>query len=330
MARHPAIVALLRFSVLANAMLFAWEAHAQSAPHILPDEVGAFARDGTTVVATRNMTIGSSLPSPGSIGPEVLNGKETLYKYVVGISYTDARGEATCTGTIVGKRLVLTAGHCGCGSRYSVTQHVDMSRREFFIAVRGRPILLDPLACLRPAMISPGYDLALLRLEADAQIGSEYDPVFMPAFSLRKLSRIGSNMRVMGYGRTESGTKGRRMEAFVPVYTPDCAKLMFMSAGCVASLEMMLSSMNRGNPDRPTDTCSGDSGGPVFVETQGGAGKDPQLVLFAVTSRPAPLPHIDTANHCGGGSINIVLGRTDVLYWLYLNGASGLKMYFDP
>jgi secreted trypsin-like serine protease len=118
----------------------------------------------------------------------------------------------------------------------------------------------------------------------------------------------------MGYGLTERITSGVRMQASVPVFTSNCARRQYADAGCAPFLEMILSS--NGWLGRPhSDTCSGDSGGPVF---SGDTNSIPKLI--GVTSRPAPMPQIDREHQCGGGGIYTVLGRTDVRTWLVENG----------
>ena len=255
----------------------------------------------------------------------------------MGISYRTPEGvNSVCTGTLLSKRLVLTAAHCGCGSDYRITQQPEINQGPF-IAVVGRPILFDPLKCQRRE-ISPGYDLALLKLAQDAEVTLEdqrdengrpleYIPPFKLAYSVREVTRAGAKLTVMGYGLTETGGRGRRMEAEVPVFTPDCSKAREMAAGCAPFLEMILSSSARTGGTPPTDTCNGDSGGPVFAMRKDIDGKVVPI-LFAVTSRPAPLPHTDLVNHCGGGSINVVFGRKDVLFWLFQNGLS--TAFADP
>jgi hypothetical protein len=242
------------------------------------------------------------------------------YKYVVGISFSDGAQDAICTGTLVAKRLVLTAGHCGCGDNYRITQNLDMKGAKF-IRVEGRPLLLDPQTCQRSA-VRPGYDLALLQLHEDAEVDDAYVHQALPklAFDLIDRMQRGASLVVVGYGLTENLSNGTRMEASVPVFTRDCAQRQYVAAGCAPFFEMILAATGGVGGRRP-DTCSGDSGGPVFGMVPV-PGREPVPSLVAVTSRPAPLPQLDTQNHCGGGGIYTVVGRTDVRNWLAQNGVA--------
>jgi hypothetical protein len=217
------------------------------------------------------------------------------------------------------KRLVLTAGHCGCGKNYRITQNLDMKGAKF-IPAEGSPVLLDPQACQLLPAVRPGYDLALLHLGEDAEVANTYQAFPKLAFDLIDHTRRGAGLVVVGYGLTEILSKGTRMEASVPVFTTDCAQRQYVAAGCAPFFEMILAANGTGG--RRTDTCSGDSGGPVFAMVPM-PGLQPEPSLVAVTSRPAPLQQLDTQNHCGGGGIYTVVGRRDVRNWLAHNGASG-------
>ena len=280
-------------------------------------EEGAMLRGSKEFISSRTTPIGKKTTISDAV-PHIFNGSEApQYQYVVGISFLKNGREGTCTGTLLGKRLVLTAAHCGCGTSYSVTQELRMASGKFRRVI-DPPILFDSLICQRSA-IRPGYDLALLRLAEDADVADDYDAVPPLAFSLGKLTRTGTDLIVVGYGLTESRTSGVRMQASVPVFTADCAQRQYVAAGCAPFLEMILSASARTSGSRTADTCSGDSGGPVFAmrSIQGGVAP----VLVGVTSRPAPFPHIDAEDHCGGGGFYTVVGRTDVITWLQNNGA---------
>ena len=125
-------------------------------------------------------------------------------------------------------------------------------------------------------------------------------------------------LKVVGYGRTESGDLGTRMKTSVPIVTPDCLGLPVPSVLCAVPGD------GHGRPRRPArvprDTCGGDSGGPVFVrakvtlpECSGDTRSRHDLaparrqlsatqdVLVAITSRAAPFTQPLLGGHCGGG-----------------------------
>jgi V8-like Glu-specific endopeptidase len=243
------------------------------------------------------------------------------YNYVVGISYRSNGRDAICTGTLLSDDLVLTAGHCACGDRgsYRVTQELNMSSGNF-ITVAEDPVLMDPRTCLRQAII-PGYDLALLKLANKAVVDSRFRPNFRLASELDNQVKYGRRLTVVGYGLTEKKSWGVRLEAKVQVYSAKCLQLSLIYGGCAPFLEMVLAD-TWAPVGKRSDTCGGDSGGPVFSIEE----TSKELNLVAATSRAAPLTQPDGDAHCGGGGIYTVLGRLDVRAWLVLHG---LK-YLDP
>lgn len=159
-----------------------------------------------------------------------------------------------CTGTLIAPRVVLTAGHC-------IGTFGDRSPYEIYIgpAVDGSAqsygIVVDAVA--HPLFAStPDHDLGLLLLADEAPVA----PVALPASALDD-SAIGLPARAVGYGSTAAGTE------------PDGIKrdgLMQISELGPARF--------RADAD-PAVSCSGDSGGPVFVDL--GAGEE----LVGVASR---------------------------------------------
>jgi hypothetical protein len=321
MVRHRAIAAALALlAAVVAAPALAQQSSVPAAPASASKEAGAIRRaDRTKVVSTPYRSVGQR---SNLAGLYVWGGRPVQYRYVVGIAYAGANGHAICTGTLVGPRLVLTAGHCACGTGYQVTQSLEMKDGPH-LDVEDRPILFDRTACQWPGQISPGRDLALLRLSRDASVDASYNAFPPLAYDNIERTRVGSSLVVIGYGLTETRSQGVRLEAAVPVYSPDCARRQMVEAGCAPFFEMILASRGGGaGPQK--DTCSGDSGGPVFVMGVGLNGGDVPI-LVGVTSRPAPLPQVDTENHCGGGGIYTVVGRTDVRQWLRQNGVVDLS-----
>jgi secreted trypsin-like serine protease len=234
--------------------------------------------------------------------------------YVVGIRYLVDKKQNTCTGILMSRTLVLTAGHCSCGESgsYEVTKSEVLNGASFTSAV-GRPVSFDSRAC-ESKQIKPGYDLAVLRLRTELHVDFAYDPLppLMNDVRLR-MTKAGA-LSVLGFGVTERKTAGTRKRAQIPIYTLDCAALRFADVGCSPFQEMILA--DRGAPTISSrDSCSGDSGGPVFLDKDSGQ-VGGRKVLVAITSRPAPFAQVDEERQCGGGGIYTILGRTDVLGWL--------------
>jgi hypothetical protein len=164
-----------------------------------------------------------------------------------------------CSGTVISKRTVITAGHCwGTG--------VDAITRVFF--EYGNPKQQKTLT-VAASVRHPGYDdvsltndLALVKLSADALV--------QPAVLLRETMNagfIGPKFAFAGYGDTDAVGNGfgiRRVVTF-PIW----------GVGPIASIPPV------GNPPSgyateiddtefyyrlpDKNTCSGDSGGPAFV-----------------------------------------------------------------
>jgi secreted trypsin-like serine protease len=180
-----------------------------------------------------------------------------------------------CSGTLVAPNVVVTAGHCvqgDCCSRVSVGEDVADTSTARVIGVRHAAAHPD----YRPP--NPVHDLSVLILDEDAGVaprGIAHEAMLANAVSVR----------LAGYGRTDvEGTTGagRRRMVDVPLASSD------PKYGADPESEFVA-----GAPFLDRDACSGDSGGPAYVEADDG------WYLAGATSRATR----STFRRCGDGGI---------------------------
>lgn len=121
-------------------------------------------------------------------------------------------------------------------------------------------------------------DIALIRLKKIPSGGS-------PAHKLRSITlpqardgnivyAEGSKLEVNGWGRTESGPISLFLQtAALPFSDQDWCRSSYANAGAVVSPGAFCAGFTQGG----TDSCSGDSGGPLFFGIESGYSPDPIL-----------------------------------------------------
>ena len=208
----------------------------------------AFASTGCTAEATEDETNEEHVASTASA---IVGGEATTGYASVGA--LTQRGRSFCTGTVVTKRLVVTAAHC--------LQEVQASNIRFALG----PNASTPETQLGVSRIvaHPKYDAKRLTNDIGVVVLSQDAPVTpIEINDSMSSSWVGRALTFVGYGVTSGfGKMGSGVKRAVDIAVSEVGSTQFAYE------------------DRRKNTCFGDSGGPAFAKDAAG-----NLVLVGVTS----------------------------------------------
>jgi MYXO-CTERM domain-containing protein len=200
-------------------------------------------------------------------------------------------GQGACTGTLIAPDVVLTAGHCADMNPTTVIANTtdyqgQGGTRATVKSVTAYPnwetsfdvsviVLQQPLTGITPRKVGTGC-------------------TFDEGFS------DGTMVRLVGFGLTDTAGQGNNTklnETMSPVTDSDCSGPGGCSQGAKPAGEFIAGGSGQ-------DSCFGDSGGPVYLETPRG------VVVIGAVSRGLE----GSATPCGGGGIYV---RTDkIVEWI--------------
>ena len=173
-----------------------------------------------------------------------------------------------CNGTLIAEDVVMTAAHCVDVAPAASSDFSLLNANRLLIYVGDQPDedLLSHLYWVDEIKIHPlfdrvgmMYDIALIRLLTPV---TEVEPVPYLTEALGfSDSDIGEDLNIVGFGTTAVGIYGVKLQIDVSLAGFGCA--VPGCAGVDSPTTQISYSQSAGGP------CSGDSGGPAFIEREG-------------------------------------------------------------
>lgn len=235
------------------------------------------------VALVASSAIAHADPAPVVGGTTVPAGKWPDAVAVIG-------AQGSCTGTLIAPTVVLTAGHCAEVNPSQIIANTTDYAVQGGVHVNVRSVTSYPAW-------QSTYDLAVIVLDKPV---TGITPRAVGIDCTFDAFAAGAQVHLVGFGlidETGTGNNTALHEAMAPVTNPTCTT----GRGCQDSVAPGGEFVAGGSG---TDSCFGDSGGPVYLDTPRGP------VVIAAVSRGVN----GSATACGGGGIYV---RTDKLVpWL--------------
>jgi len=201
--------------------------------------------------------------------------------------------QGSCTGTLIAPDVVLTAGHCADPAPTTVIANTTNYSGAGGIRATVKSVTAYP-------NWENTYDIAVIVLNSPIT-GVTPRRIGAPCTFSAGGFADSMNVHLVGFGLTDTAGEGNNTtlrEASAPIVDADCSSTgKGCSPGALPAGEFIAGGGG-------TDSCFGDSGGPVYLDTPRGT------VVVGAVSRGLD----GAATPCGGGGIYV---RTDkVLQWI--------------
>ena len=239
-------------------------------------------------------------------GQRIIGGRRARAEEFLDCVAVGNDAEWGCTGTLIAPRVVVTAGHCA-----------DFATRVFFgndvdeLPARGRVVRVEK-RFRHPDYVPVAEENDLMVL----LLGEEVVNIAPRAFAKAALIDAAGNGRVVGFGHHNAdGTVGYGVKRLtdVPIVSSDCkgttgGRTDASHYQCHTGREIVAGRRNLGK-----DSCSGDSGGPLYIEDEGG-----DWWLAGATSRATS----KAVDNCGDGGIYVRVA----LYKTWMASLPGIEL----
>lgn len=189
---------------------------------------------------------------------KIVGGNETSGDPSVVMIFAYGRGGGLCTGEVIAPRAVLTAAHCvdptevGAGANFVIYNGPNMSKALFSDFIRAKEGIKHPDFNIDD--VGGGKDIGLLIFDRDIT-DKEGKPYALLDWNRKPITdeMVGQPVRFVGYGVTSGDPQ------------VDDSGIKRETTSTLSSYDDML----LGFYDQDHNTCSGDSGGPAFMNIDG-------------------------------------------------------------
>jgi len=197
--------------------------------------------------------------------PRIVNGVVTSDYPAVGAllrRMDDGQWRLWCSATLIGCRTVLTAAHCACEEDGPACQTgaaaPDPGRYAFFLQNAG--VLDVDAVFVHPRYRFPVADVSVMRLAHDAD-------GIRPSAILSTAVPQGTQATIVGFGRTGSASGDYGIKRAGRVLTSACGDGVDAESSVCWRFAAPV-----GPAGEDSNTCNGDSGGPLFADLGAGDG----------------------------------------------------------
>ncbi len=201
-------------------------------------------------------------PAAATPLPRIVNGLDTQSYPAVGAmlcagsAINDNNAQLCCSGTLIGCQTFLTAAHCVDG---------DLNASHYWVYLQHGGLFSVSAVAEHPNANFPIADVAVLKLAAPV---TGIAP--MPINTVNNPASVGFNLAgtIVGFGQTTGSANNYGIKRYGKIATLSCNPAQ---AGGNDTQLVCWDYLNPvGPPGQDSNTCNGDSGGPLFLDLGSG------------------------------------------------------------
>jgi len=203
----------------------------------------------------------ATLAEAAPLAPRVVNGVHSQSDAAAGalLRVSESRLDSSCSGTLIGCRTFLTAAHCVCpGDRFC---SVEPSSYRVFLQHAG-------IFAVEKVVVHPAYSFGIQSDIAVVTLAGPVEGIQPASINTVGLPPTGTSGQIVGFGVSHASADDSGIKRRGTVKTSSCAGSPLLIPEPAHLCWSFASPL--GTPGDNSNTCAGDSGGPLFVDLGAG------------------------------------------------------------